>query len=94
MARFVDRLVQDGLDTPIDVVVDPIDSDLVDVRHRRLCHHWRLARRQRDGVPASSDLSSTFLAEIDDCMVLLANEARICTTSASAGPSPRPMAAT
>ena len=72
MARFVDRLVQDRLDTPIDVVVDPIDSDLVDVRHRRLCHHWRLARRQRDGVPASSDLSSTFLAEIDDCMVLLA----------------------
>lgn len=72
MARFVDRLVQDGLDTPIDVIVDPIDQDLVDARHRRLCHHWRAARRQREGVPASFDLSSTFLAEIDDNMALLA----------------------
>lgn len=71
MARFVDRLVQDGLDTPIDVVVDPIDSDLADVRHRRLCDHWRTARRERKGLPASADLSPGFLAEIDDHMALL-----------------------
>lgn len=71
MPRIVDRLVQDGLDTPIDVVVDPTDQDLVDVRHRRLCHHWRMARRERDGVPASGDLNPGFLAEIDDYLVLL-----------------------
>ena len=71
MARFTDRLVQDGLDTPIDVVVDPIDSDLVDVRHRRRCHHWRAAQRERKSLPACADLSPTFLAEIDDYMVLL-----------------------
>lgn len=71
MARFTDRLVQDGLDTAIDVVVDPTDQDLVDVRHRRLCHRWRVARRERNGVPASGDLDPGFLAEIDDYMALL-----------------------
>jgi hypothetical protein len=73
MARFVDTLIQDGLDWPIEVIVDPVEPDLVDIRHRRLCHHWRVAQRARQALPMRSDLSPAFLAEITDHLVVTRN---------------------
>lgn len=71
MVRFVDRLVQDGIDAPVDLIVDPNERDLVDIRHKRLCHHWWAALRKRGSLPARSEISAPFLAEIADHLVLL-----------------------
>lgn len=72
MARFVDTLVQDGLDAPIDVIVDPDEDDLIDARHRRLRHHWWAALRTRERLPGRGDLNASFLAEIDDHVLVVA----------------------
>lgn len=72
MARFVDTLVQDGLDAPIDVVVDPDENDLVDARHRRLRHHWWAALRAKEGLPGRRDINAGFLAEIDEHVLVVA----------------------
>ncbi len=71
MARFVDILVQDGLDAPIDVIVEPDESDLVDLRHRRLRHHWWAAQRERERLPRRGDIDSIFLAEINDYVMIV-----------------------
>ncbi len=71
MARFADTLVQDGLATPIDVIVDPDEGDLIDARHRRLRHHWWAALRARQRLPGRGDLSASFLAEIDDYVMIV-----------------------
>lgn len=74
MVRFVDRLVQDGIDAPIDLIVDPSERDLVDIRHKRLCHHWWAALRKRGGLPRRDEISAPFLAEIADHSVVLARQ--------------------
>lgn len=74
MARFVDRFVQDGLDQPIDVVVDPGEKDLIDVRQRRLRHHWWAAQRLREGLPGRADVSPVFMDEIADYVAIVAKE--------------------
>jgi hypothetical protein len=74
MPRFVDRLVQDGLDEPIDLIVDPAEGDLVDIRHRRLRHHWWAAYRAHDGLPKRADLSAAFLDDILDYLIIVSNE--------------------
>jgi hypothetical protein len=74
MARFVDRLVQDGIDAPIDLIVDPTEGDLVDIRHRRLRHHWWAAYRAQDAVPKRSDLSAAFIDEILDSLIVVSNQ--------------------
>lgn len=71
MARFVDRLVQDGIDSPIDIIVDPNEIDLIDVRHKRLRHHWWAAQREREGLPSQGDFNISFIAEINDYLTIL-----------------------
>ena len=66
MARFVDRFVQDGIDQPIDVIIDPDERDLVDIRQKRLRHHWWAAHREREGLPTRADISASFLDDIAD----------------------------
>ncbi len=66
MARFVDRFVQDGIDRPIEVIVDPDEKDLVDIRQKRLRHHWKAAQREREGLPGRADISPAFLDDIVD----------------------------
>lgn len=72
MARFVDTLIQDGLESPIDVIVDPDEGDLIDARHRRLRHHWWAALRARERLPGRDDFPFGFLAEIDDFVMIVA----------------------
>jgi hypothetical protein len=71
MARFVDRMVQDGHDSPIDVIIDPDEKDLIDARHRRLRHHWWAAYRERNALPLREDFSVSFLADIGDYLTIL-----------------------
>lgn len=66
MARFVDRFVQDGIDRPIEVIVDPNEKDLIDIRQKRLRHHWWSAHRQREGLPHLEDIAQSFLDDISD----------------------------
>jgi len=71
MARFVDRLVQDGHDSIIDVIVDPDESDLIDVRQRRLRHHWWAAFRERNALPLRRDFNASFLHDIVDYLAVV-----------------------
>lgn len=72
MARSIDTLVQDGLEAPIDVIVDPDEGDLVDARHRRLRHHWWAALRAQERLPGRRDINASFLAEINDYVLVVA----------------------
>ena len=71
MARFVDRLIQDGIHQPIEVIVDPDESDLVDIRQKRLRHHWWTAQRERSALPVRSDISRSFLDDLVDIIAVV-----------------------
>jgi hypothetical protein len=71
MTRFVDRLIQDGIHQPIEVIVDPDESDLVDIRQKRLRHHWWIAQRERSGLPVRSDINRSFLDGIADFVAVV-----------------------
>ncbi|MBL8692186.1 MAG: hypothetical protein JNL04_23975, partial [Rhodospirillaceae bacterium] len=57
---------QDGIDQPIEVIIDPDEKDLVDIRQKRLRHHWWAAQREREGLPMRADISASFLDDIAD----------------------------
>jgi hypothetical protein len=70
MARFVDRLIHDAFSAPVELIVDPSEDDLVDVRHRRLRHYWWSAFRLRQRLPRQEDIGAGFLDEIADFSVI------------------------
>jgi len=67
--RQVIVIIEDGLPEPARVVIDPVESDLVDMRERSLLKAWQRAKFRRGRLPRRSDLGDGLLSSIEGFLI-------------------------